>query len=215
MLWMVKDFDAQTKEKAGGHTRVVLMNGHSSHYTLELLEYARDNNIVILRYPPHCTHVLQGLDVVCFAKMKEELCKEIHEFEDLHMAGVGKGDFAGVFRLAFLHAFTPDSVKAAFEATGVHPFNPGSSQRSRCDRAYQHPHGAHFLCGKRALSELFSKPWAANPQPHLTYLPQPVEDQSLALPTSQSPLLQVLSPDLDCAMRMFALSRRLPANECG
>ena len=109
MLWMVKDFDAQTKEKAGGRTRVVLMDGHSSHYTLELLEYARDNNIVILGYPPHCTHVLQGLDVVCFAKMKEEFRKEIHEFEDLHMAGVAKSDFAGVFGRAFLRA---DCLKA-------------------------------------------------------------------------------------------------------
>ena len=98
MLWMVKDFDAQTKEKAGGHTHVVLMDGHSSHYTLELLEYARDNNIVILGYPPHCTHALQGLDVVCFTKVKEEFHEEIHEFEDLHMVGVGKGDCAGVFR---------------------------------------------------------------------------------------------------------------------
>jgi hypothetical protein len=57
---MVKYFDAQTKEKTGGHTCVVLMDGHSSHYTLELLEYARENNIVILGYPPHCTHVLRG-----------------------------------------------------------------------------------------------------------------------------------------------------------
>jgi hypothetical protein len=121
---MTKDFDAQTKEKAGGHTRVVLMDGHSSHYTLELLEYARDSNIVILGYPPHCTHVLQGLDVVCFAKMKEEFRKEIHQFEDLHMTGVGKGDFAGVFGRAFLRAFTKESVTAAFEATGVYPFNP-------------------------------------------------------------------------------------------
>jgi len=100
------------------------MDGHSSHYTLELLEYARDNNIVILGYPPHCTHVLQGLDVVCFAKMKEEFHKEIRKFEDLHFASVRKGDFAGVFGHAFLRAFTPDSIRAAFEATGVHPFNP-------------------------------------------------------------------------------------------
>ena len=84
---MVKDFDARTKEKAGGCTRVVLIDGHSSHYTLESLEYARDNNIVILGYPPHCTHVVQGLDVVCFAKMKEEFCKEIHEFVRLTYGG--------------------------------------------------------------------------------------------------------------------------------
>ena len=99
---MVKDFDAQTKEKAGECTRVVLIDGHSSHYTLELLKYARDNNIIILGYPPHCTHVLQGLDVVCFAKMKEEFRKEIHAFKDLHMTGVRKSNFAGVFGRAFL-----------------------------------------------------------------------------------------------------------------
>ena len=67
---MVKDFDRQTKEKAAGRTRVLLMDGHSSHYSLELLRFARENNIIVLGYPPHCTHVLQGLDVVCFAKMK-------------------------------------------------------------------------------------------------------------------------------------------------
>ena len=70
---MVKDFDALVKEKAGGCTclDLVLMDGHSSYYTPELLKYAWDNNIVILAYPPHCTHMLQGLDIVCFTKMKE------------------------------------------------------------------------------------------------------------------------------------------------
>ena len=126
MQWMVKDFDAQTKDKAEGHTRVLLMDGHSSHYTLELLKYAQDNNIVILGYPPHCTHVLQGLDVVCFAKMKLELRKEIHKFEDLHMAPVTKANFAGVFGRAFWCTFTSESIKAAFAATGVYPFNPAA-----------------------------------------------------------------------------------------
>jgi hypothetical protein len=65
------------------------------------------------------------LTVVCFAKMKEECCTEIHVFEDLHMTSVGKGDSAGIVGCAFLQAFTPESVKAAFEATGVHLFNPG------------------------------------------------------------------------------------------
>ena len=60
------------------------MDGHSSHYTPELLDFARDNNIIILGYPPHCTHALQGLDVICFARMKEAWKKEIHKFEELH-----------------------------------------------------------------------------------------------------------------------------------
>jgi hypothetical protein len=121
---MKNDFDPATKEKAAGQTRVLLMDGHGSHYTLELLEYAQANNIVILGYPPHCTHVLQGLDVVCFAKMKTEFRREIRTFEDLHKTKVKKGDFTGVFGRAFLRSFTKESVEAAFRATGIHPFNP-------------------------------------------------------------------------------------------
>jgi hypothetical protein len=123
---MVKDFDAQTKEKAAGRTHVLLLDGHCSHYTPALLEYARSNKIVILGYPPHCTHVLQGLDVVCFAKMKTEFWREIQTYENLHLANVTKASFAGVFGRAFLRAFTPDTVKAAFAATGVYPFNPNA-----------------------------------------------------------------------------------------
>ena len=74
---MIKIFDAQTKDKAGECTRVLLMDGHSLYYTLEILEYTRANNIVILRYLLHCTHVLQGLDVVCFMKMKTEFIVKI------------------------------------------------------------------------------------------------------------------------------------------
>jgi hypothetical protein len=69
--WIVRDFDRQTRDKAAGETRVLLLDGHSSHHTPELLAFARENNIIILGYPPHCTHALQGLDVVCFTRMKE------------------------------------------------------------------------------------------------------------------------------------------------
>ena len=80
------------------------MDGHSSHYTPELLKYARDNNIIILGYPPHCTHTLQGLNVVCFARMK--------------------GDFTEVFRNAFHKAFTVPTVLATFKKTRIRPYNP-------------------------------------------------------------------------------------------
>jgi len=100
------------------------MDGHSSHYTPELLKYAQDNHIIILGYPPHCTHALQGLDVVCFARMKEAWKEEIRKFEDLHRSNVMKEDFAEVFGKTFHKAFTVPTVLAAFEKTGIHPYNP-------------------------------------------------------------------------------------------
>lgn len=72
----------------------------------------------------HCTHALQGLDVVCFAKMKDIWKEEINTFEKLTNRGVDKEDFCGVFGQAFLRVFTPEIIKSAFEATGIWPFNP-------------------------------------------------------------------------------------------
>ena len=80
-----------------GKPQVLLLDGHSSHYTLDLLQYCIKNNIRVLGYPPHCTHTLQGLDVVCFAHMKDLWKDEIKAFKDLHKQGVKKENFAAVF----------------------------------------------------------------------------------------------------------------------
>lgn len=93
LWWLIKDFDAQTKEKAGGRTRVLLLDGHSSHHSPAFLKYTKDNNIVVLGYPPHCTHALQGLDVVCFASHKRIWNDEIRIFEDQNRRKVKKEDF--------------------------------------------------------------------------------------------------------------------------
>ena len=100
------------------------MDGHSSHYSADLLEYCVANNIEVLGYPPHCTHALQGLDVVCFAKMKSIWKEEVNTFETVHKKGVDKDDFCFVFGHASLHAFTAKNIEAAFKATGIYPYNP-------------------------------------------------------------------------------------------
>ena len=77
------------------------MDGHSLHNTLELLQFAHKNNIIVLSYPPHCTHALQGLDVVCFAKMKEAWKEEITAYKKRSGWAVKKEDFVEVFGKAF------------------------------------------------------------------------------------------------------------------
>jgi hypothetical protein len=123
LSWLVKDFDEQTREKAQGQTHVLILDGHSSHYMPKLLKHAQDNNIMILGYPPHCTHTLQGLDVVCFARMKEDWKQVINEFETLHRAKVTKANFTSLFGQAYRRAFTQDTIKATFRVTGVYPFD--------------------------------------------------------------------------------------------
>lgn len=54
-------FDAQTKDLANGKSRILLLDGHRSHHTLEFLLKAQAKNIICLGYPPHTTHALQGI----------------------------------------------------------------------------------------------------------------------------------------------------------
>ena len=101
----------------------MVLDGHSSHYTVKFLKYTCENNIVLIGYLLHCTHVLQGLDVVCFAKMKDEFKKEITGFEDTHQRNMTKSNFTGLFGHVYLRAFNRETVATAFQVTGVHSFN--------------------------------------------------------------------------------------------
>lgn len=116
-------FEPQTREKAAGQKRILILDGHSSHLSLRLLRKAREFNVDIIIYPSHCTHLLQGLDVVCFAPFKQIWAKEIRMFEAENYRGVRKEDFAQVFGKAYLRAFTPQLILQAWETTGVFPFN--------------------------------------------------------------------------------------------
>ena len=58
--WIKVDFNSQTHELANGWTRLLIVDGHVSHFTEDFLEYAKTNNIKVLCLPPNTTHALQS-----------------------------------------------------------------------------------------------------------------------------------------------------------
>jgi hypothetical protein len=49
---------------------MLLFNGADSHETEEFKQLAFAHNIILLRFPPHLTHLTQPLDVGCFQAYK-------------------------------------------------------------------------------------------------------------------------------------------------
>jgi hypothetical protein len=119
----IENFEKATRAKAKGRRRLLLVDGHNSHYTLGFLDYARTHRIEVIGYPSHSTHVYQGLDVVIFAPMKKRWSEARDDWERRGHT-VDKTNFLAIYAEAHIKTLTPENIKAAFRKTGVIPFNP-------------------------------------------------------------------------------------------
>ena len=101
------------------------MDGHGSHVTKDFINYCDNHKILLLIFPPHATHTLQPLDVVCFKSLSQNYSIELdtHNHKTLGWLPVDKADFFSLFWPAWVNTFTESLVLRAFEATGVHPPN--------------------------------------------------------------------------------------------
>ena len=135
-------FDEKTRSKLeAGKRRLLLLDRHVSHFSKAFIEQAIELDIVILCYPPHSTHLLQGLDVVLFACAKVEWTKSQDQWECETEEVVTKETFLKVFGELYLAAFTPANNKKPFSKTGVHPF--GHSVIKSKDLAPSLKHSKH------------------------------------------------------------------------
>jgi hypothetical protein len=119
----IAEFDKATRAKAGGHRRLLLVDGHVSHCTRGFLEYARAHRIEVVSYPSHSTHIYQGLDVVIFATMKRNW-SDARDSWERKGGTVDKTNFLEVYAEAHFKTLTVENIRSAFRKTGVVPLNP-------------------------------------------------------------------------------------------
>lgn len=100
------------------------MDGHSSHLTSQFLGFCHDHNILPLCLPPHTTHMLQPLDVGCFAPLAHYYRAEVDEASQYGLHGVSKSDFLRFYSVARQKAFTPHNINSAFRKSGFVPLDP-------------------------------------------------------------------------------------------
>ncbi|KAL1526990.1 hypothetical protein AB1Y20_015679 [Prymnesium parvum] len=102
------------------------MDGHGSHFTLELLTYCRSIGLHVVLRPPHTTHILQGEDVVHFGVFKAK-------YHQNKMMLLAKKVFMGKRRLTVAdlllacrdpweEAFSLGNCVKAWSEIGVSPF---------------------------------------------------------------------------------------------
>ncbi|KAJ3454531.1 hypothetical protein MRS44_013131 [Fusarium solani] len=125
-LEWLKHFDRCTKTRSVGRYRLLILDGHESHHSLEFEKYCQANKIVTLCMPPHSSHLLQPLDVGYFSLLKKAYGREIEYLIRCSITHVSKTEFFPAFYAAFQATMTEKDIKAAFRGAGLVPLDAES-----------------------------------------------------------------------------------------
>lgn len=103
---------------------LLLLDNHGSHLCIEGLNFAKSNRIVMLSFPPHCSHKLQPLDRTVFGPFKKYLNSA---GDSWIINNPGKTmtiyDIPTTVSQAYSLTMTPTNIRSGFKCTGIHPFN--------------------------------------------------------------------------------------------
>lgn len=105
---------------------LLLLDGHATHVkSIEVIDLARENGVVLLCFPPHCTHRLQPLDVGFMKPLSTYYSNEVKKWLRAHPGRVvTQFQTASLFGKAFIAAATMTTAVNSFRSTGIWPLEP-------------------------------------------------------------------------------------------
>jgi len=104
---------------------ILLVDGHSSHKSLDAINFARDHGITMISFPPHSTHRLQPLDKTIYGPLKAQYNRECDKWMVNHVGQrISCYDQAELFGSAYVSIVGLSKAVTGFSSTGLWPFNP-------------------------------------------------------------------------------------------
>lgn len=123
VAWL-KYFDAYTKARTKGIYRLLIIDGHESHNSVEFRDYCKEAKIITLQMPSHSSHLLQPLDVGCFSPLKRAYGSEISALAATMVTKIDKPAFLQAYKKAYFKVFQEDNIKSSFRGAGLVPYDP-------------------------------------------------------------------------------------------
>lgn len=122
--WFLKHFLVHVGKE---RPLLLIFDGHKSPVNLEVVEAARNEDVILLCLPSHCSHILQPLDTGLFVLLKQRFAALIGDgcATDTHFA-VSKKEFSGVFKETYQVVKEEEGVqivREGFRKCGIYPLN--------------------------------------------------------------------------------------------
>lgn len=119
--WLQNQF---VPRKPAGKTLLIL-DGHASHCSnVEMLEFAVNNDIIMLCLPSHTTHYLQPLDRTFFKSLKSNYNLACSNFmKNNPSMRITRLQFGQLLGFAWSKSATVENALSGFNSTGIIPLN--------------------------------------------------------------------------------------------
>ena len=158
--WLRKVFEPESRKKSGNRPRLLIMDGHSSHITGNMIALCMENNIDLLILPPHCSHLLQLLDVGVYGPLKRFHAQEVDRYTRAGLKRIQHSYWVEIFKSIREKGLIPLNIRSGWRAAGLIPFVPERVLANLLLQAVELPYTPHnsTLVSSLDLSVLRSSP---------------------------------------------------------
>jgi len=113
LIWL-QHFERATRTRTQGRFRLLILDGFEAYIEYDFVRFAQDHSIILFTFPPHATHLLQPLDVVCFQPLKHYHGEAVDTAVRLGDTEFSKTEFLAVFQSFHQQAFKQSTILSAF-----------------------------------------------------------------------------------------------------
>ena len=116
---------------------LIVLDGHLSHVSLSIIQFGIEQKIIIVKFPPHVTDVLQPLDLTCFSSLKTKWNSRLSS--NLQTQGTScdtskNRDFVHNLCAVWPQALTKENIISGFRKSGIFPVDRTKYPLSRFDK---------------------------------------------------------------------------------
>lgn len=120
----LKHFNSHVRPSLTDHKVLLILDNHSSHVAVKNIQFCKENGIILLTFPPHCTHKLQPLDRAVFGPLKKAINSSCDSWMRTNPAKTMTiYDIPRIVKISIDIAVTGRNITSGFSASGIWPLN--------------------------------------------------------------------------------------------
>jgi hypothetical protein len=119
---VLEEFLARKLQSGSSDRGLLLLDGHASRNIPNVWKTFADNDIDVLTFVSHSTHILQPLDLCVFGALKRFMAKDNSSLNKLS-ASQRRGELMKKALESLYHAACPANIISGFQRAGVYPLD--------------------------------------------------------------------------------------------